>query len=116
MYDVNDPTSFDNVVKHLKRVEEYCDGNVVQVIVGNKNDLEHKVETKEAEHFSSERGIPFFETSAKLGSNIQDVFDCILDLVKQDSNILYKNQKPNVSGMKESPKTESSSGRWCNLG
>jgi GTPase SAR1 family protein len=121
VYDVTNQTSFEKVVNHLNKVKEYCEGNIAQLIVGNKNDLKQVVDTEIAEKFSNDLGIPFFETSAKTGSNIQDVFDCMLGMISRDSKILFKNQN-SKSGIKikkentETPKTGSTSGWWCTLG
>ena len=46
------------------------------VLVGNKTDLdsERAVSTEEGEEFAKANNMQFFETSAKNGTNIEDVF------------------------------------------
>ena len=52
------------------------------ILVGNKYDLavERNVTMHEGEDFAHEWGIPFFETSAKTGHNVQEMF---LEIVRQ---------------------------------
>jgi GTPase SAR1 family protein len=52
------------------------------VIVGNKCDMEHirEVPTEMGKKYADKFGIPFFETSAKLRTNVEEAF---LAVVKQ---------------------------------
>ena len=46
------------------------------VLIGNKCDLEkeRKVSKEEGENLAQKYGIPFYETSAKTGANVQEAF------------------------------------------
>jgi hypothetical protein len=48
----------------------------VIALAGNKLDLEaqREVETEEAESYASEAGLSFYETSAKTGINVKEIF------------------------------------------
>jgi len=74
-YDITKKASFENVPKWITNVENYC-GNIPMVIVATKKDLEDFREVKEEEgrNFAMERGLYFFETSAKSGFNLKRPF------------------------------------------
>ena len=53
-----------------------CYKNILICLVGNKIDLEDKREVsyEEGKNFAEENDLLFFETSAKDGNNIQEIF------------------------------------------
>jgi len=53
-----------------------CDKYPPVVLTGNKCDLDdsREISQAEGEYLANERGIPFFETSAKTGQNIDHAF------------------------------------------
>ena len=65
-------------------------------MVGNKSDLIDKrvVEKEEANKFSEEHNLPYIETSAKDGINIDELFDKSLD--KYLIGINFKNEEKNI--------------------
>lgn len=80
-YDITKRTTFENLPKWFSNVERYC-GNIPIVLVATKKDLEdlRTVKEDEGQSFARERGIYFFETSAKSGFNLKEPF---LALTKQ---------------------------------
>jgi Ras-related protein Rab-8A len=59
----------------MKQIESHASDNVVKVIVGNKSDLPNRViSTEKGEELANSFGLDFFETSAKTGNNISDLF------------------------------------------
>ena len=49
-----------------------------KLLIGNKSDMEgRKVTKEEGQNLASQFGIPFYETSAKDGTNIKAAFDHI---------------------------------------
>ena len=53
-----------------------CYKNILICLIGNKIDLENKREVsyEEGQNFAEENDLLFFETSAKEGNNIQEIF------------------------------------------
>ena len=53
-----------------------CYKNILICLIGNKIDLENKREVsyEEGKNFAEENNLLFFETSAKEGNNIQEIF------------------------------------------
>ena len=77
VYDVSDANSFHNIRNWMKNIEQHASSNVVKVLVGNKCDLregERAVSYSQGKQLAEEYRIPFFETSAKTGEHVQEVF------------------------------------------
>ncbi|XP_026866108.1 ras-related protein Rab-35 [Electrophorus electricus] len=82
VYDVTSAESFVNVKRWLHEINQNCD-DVCRILVGNKNDDPGSkvVETNDAQKFAEQMGIQLFETSAKENINVEDMFNCITELV-----------------------------------
>jgi small GTP-binding protein len=83
MYDITKMDSFLAVQDWSSQVKSYSWDNAQVVLVGNKSDLEDErvVSREQGEHLAEQLGLPFFETSAKIGSNVPEVFDRLVDLI-----------------------------------
>ncbi|KAJ8320914.1 hypothetical protein KUTeg_002501 [Tegillarca granosa] len=77
VYDVTDMASFHHVREWLKELRNSAPEDAILTLVGNKIDLlsKKKVHSKEAEDFACEKGMKFYETSAKTGENIEALFN-----------------------------------------
>ena len=74
-YAVNDRTSFMNVEKWVKQIQNDAIENVVVILVGNKCDLPNReVEVTEGQRLADKYGMKFFETSATSGVNVKETF------------------------------------------
>ncbi|MHA1796954.1 MAG: Rab family GTPase [Candidatus Helarchaeota archaeon] len=83
VYDVTNRGSFENLVKWIKEVKEFCP-NIPLIMTGNKVDLPRVVSVDEAKKFAASYNIPIFETSAKDNINVDDLFNYFsLILLKQ---------------------------------
>ena len=49
------------------------------MLVGNQSDLEQQVTTEEGRQFADQRGMIFYETSARAGSNIERMFAAVAE-------------------------------------
>ncbi|KAG2383629.1 hypothetical protein C9374_004300 [Naegleria lovaniensis] len=83
VFDLTDENALMNVQKWIKEVRKFSQSNVTSVLVGNKTDLirERVISEKEGIEFAQQNDMPYFEVSAKDGSNIDKMFDCLIDRV-----------------------------------
>ncbi|KAM8778699.1 ras-related protein Rab-26 isoform 2-T2 [Rhynchonycteris naso] len=87
LYDVTNKASFDNVQAWLTEIQEYAQHDVVLMLLGNKVDSaqERVVKREDGEKLAKEYGLPFMETSAKMGLNVDLAFTAIAKELKQRS-------------------------------
>ena len=106
VFDLSDKKSFINITEWLKQIGKHAKENVFMFLVGNKSDLldERKVTYEEAKQYADEHELPYIETSAKEGININELFDSsiksFLTNAKNfggDKNIKLNNQSANTS-------------------
>jgi Ras-related protein Rab-2A len=76
VYDISERKTFDNVKSWLNECKDICYKDILICLIGNKCDLDTKrvVSSEEGQKFAEENNLLFFETSAKDGTNIQEVF------------------------------------------
>ncbi|XP_075702525.1 ras-related protein Rab-37 isoform X1 [Rhinoderma darwinii] len=88
LYDITSKTSFDNIRAWLTEVHEFAHKDVVIMLLGNKCDVTtgRVVRTEDGESLAKEYGIPFMETSAKTGVNVELAFMAIARELKQRSS------------------------------
>jgi Ras-related protein Rab-1A len=80
VYDVTDANALDGVRQWLNEINRYAANEADRVLVGNKIDLsDRKIESSIAEEFARGLGFQFFETSAKDGTGVNQMF---LELTK----------------------------------
>ncbi|MBN3304887.1 RAB37 protein, partial [Amia calva] len=76
LYDITSKSSFDNIRAWLTEIHEYAQQDVVIMLLGNKSDMvgERVIKREEGEKLAREYGVPFMETSAKTGVNVELAF------------------------------------------
>ncbi|KAI5932502.1 ras-related protein Rab-26 isoform X10 [Manis javanica] len=87
LYDVTNKASFDNIQAWLAEIQEYAQHDVVLMLLGNKVDSaqERVVKREDGEKLAKEYGLPFMETSAKTGLNVDLAFIAIAKELQQRS-------------------------------
>merc|ERR1719218_397177 len=86
VYDVTDANSYDHVTNWMLQIKQYADLKVEKVLVGNKCDMTNKravTETDGQELARKNDNIPFFETSAKAGINVNTAFETLATTILQ---------------------------------
>ena len=85
VYDCTEEQTFHNITNWLTQIEQHATDDVVKILVANKTDLPNKViETERGEQLAAEYGLNFFETSAKTGDNINELFYAIAQKIMKD--------------------------------
>jgi len=76
VYDITSRKSFNDITNWIEDCIKYSPKTVLMVLIGNKCDLEQsrEVSTEEGQELSDKNGISFYETSAREGTNIKEIF------------------------------------------
>lgn len=101
VYDITKPTSLVKAKHWVAELQRQASPGIVIALVGNKLDLDEpapeggddegdasgarKVPTEEAKAYAEEEGLLFFETSAKTGQGVEDVFTAIANAIPETS-------------------------------
>ncbi len=73
VYDVSQPESFANLERWRAEIRRIVPG-VQMVLIANKVDLEPEVPAKQAQQWARTHEMPFLETSAATGHNVEPLF------------------------------------------
>lgn len=84
LYDITSKSSFDNIRAWLTEIHEYAQSDVVIMLLGNKADMnsERAIRRDEGERLAREYSVPFMETSAKTGVNVELAFIAVAKELK----------------------------------
>ena len=76
MYDITRRDTFQHLSRWLEEARQHAQSNMVIMLIGNKNDLEHRraVSTEEGKAFAEANDLIFLETSAKTAYNVESAF------------------------------------------
>ena len=78
VYDITNRESFDNVSTWIEDCRNQSPQTIFMVLVGNKTDLDSEnkrvVSFEEGQELAEKNKMMFFETSAKSGKNVDDIF------------------------------------------
>lgn len=75
VYDVSNRQSFVRAQNWVKELQRQGSANIVIALAGNKCDLpNHEVSKEEAMSYADENGIFYMETSAKVDTNVGELF------------------------------------------
>lgn len=115
LYDITNKPSFDNIRAWLTEIHEYAQKDVVIMLLGNKSDMaaERVVKTEDGEKLAKEYGVPFMETSAKTGVNVELAFLAIAKELKHRATQQPNEPKFKIHDYIESQKHKSG---CCSLG
>jgi small GTP-binding protein len=80
VYDINNLETFDNLKYWIQSINQNLGekNDIKKIIIGNKVDLQREVKKEEAEIFAKNLNIPYFETSAKLNTGVNEAIQFIV--------------------------------------
>ncbi|KAJ3441948.1 ras-related protein rab-5c [Anaeramoeba flamelloides] len=84
-FDITKQSSFRELDHWYQELQTSAPRNVILMIVGNKTDLEEKreVQEKEIKDWVQKRNCSYIETSAKTGSNINNLFENVCTIFSE---------------------------------
>jgi Ras-related protein Rab-5C len=92
VYDITKPSSLTKAQHWVAELHRQASPGIVIALVGNKADLAEedgadarRVPIKTAKAYADEEGLLFFETSAKTGQNVAEVFTAIANAIPETS-------------------------------
>ena len=123
VFDLTNRKSFDHLSQWIEESASRVNQNSTVIIVGNKRDLveERVVSFEEAKAFSSLFNFPFFETSAKDNTGIQQIIDSISQALQTEKHepLLHSIRSTRHAKVAGKPKTivavSPSPSRECSL-
>ena len=101
VYSIDNENSFNNIKnKWIEKIKDSFDiKNTPIILVGNKIDLkdERNILEEEGEKLADDNNFKFFETSAKTGKNVNEIFQTLFEIIVKDdeNNIQNKKDEPN---------------------
>jgi GTPase SAR1 family protein len=83
VFDLTRKESFLNVEKWIKQVQLYASQGIPIVLVGNKLDLTdtRQVSPSDVDQLLAEKGLVYFETSAKVDQGVNETFRRMTELI-----------------------------------
>ena len=94
IYDVTNLQSYENVKNWIAQIKEEANQNVLIYLAGNKIDVSEDlrvVKTEDGKKIAGEFKLPFYETSAKSGINVNKIFE---ELVENIDEVYSKLEPP----------------------
>lgn len=98
-FDVTSKESFLNIDYWLNMA---YDNSTNVILIGNKCDMDYKMNLKEISNYVNKKKVPYFETSAKTNYNIKTVTDYIISTIVENNIDLKKAYLPTVINKKDS--------------
>ena len=85
VYDITNKDTFNNVQTWIEDCKNQSPKTIFMVLVGNKNDLEDKRQVKyeDGMELANKNGMMFYETSAKSGFNVEEIFNSSAKAIAQ---------------------------------
>lgn len=114
VYDITQASSLARAKAWVKELQHQANENIVIALAGNKLDLEasRAVDTSTAEAYAKEASLLFFETSAKTGENVVELFTAIAKKLPIES--VLNRTRPTAKGLDLSrPARNTASGCNC---
>ena len=121
VFDLNNLETFNNIREWIRLFEEnnQNNNNTVKYLIGNKDDLEIKVQKELIDELAYKYKFKYISSSAKNGNNIEKLFQQMSeDLYKNNQNSEYREQKKKSFSIKNPEKNDTDTKKSdciCNL-
>ena len=113
IFDVTNRETFNRATKWFKELNEFAEGNIKIILVGNKIDLPNReITNEEAQALAHRYKCNFLEVSALLGTNVNEIFNSLALSIYQGKK---KMQEDNNKEFGENNYTQSGAGRGRKL-
>ena len=127
VYDITNRNSFQNVQQWIEDCKKQTPKTVLLVLIGNKLDLEknREISYEEGESLALNNDMLFFETSAKTGENVEELFNKsaqiivenidkdLYDLSNDTCGIKIGNNSGNIILNKNKANEKNNNSRYC---
>ena len=105
VYDITDRDSFDKVQTWVEELRLYLPKDTPIAIAGNKYDLPNRaVDKDEVEDYAKDIGGVHFDTSAKTGKGVNDIFEAIAKAVIRKNKRMSKKKQEGRKSKRKSRK------------
>ena len=103
VYDITNKDTFNNVQTWIEDCKNQSPKTIFMVLVGNKNDLEDKRQVKyeDGMELANKNGMMFYETSAKSGFNVEEIFNSSAKAIAQKIDDGYYDLSNDSCGIKQ---------------
>ena len=113
VFDLTQPKTLKRAMEWIEELHKNADPNIVIALLGNKCDLEEErnISYNEANRFAEEKGLYYFECSAKTGQNVRDIFITVMEKIP----VFEKTNFSKIEGLQldEKPKESSIWLKYC---
>ena len=108
VYDISNRNSFNNVSTWIEDCRNNSSEKIFMVLIGNKSDLADKrqVSTEEGRELAEKYEMKFYETSAKIGENVNDIFYDSVDEIAKKMDQNYYDLENDMCGIKQGNKKQ----------
>ena len=102
VYEISNKKSFENISSWIEECKNTAPKSILMVLVGNKCDLDNReVSEEEGREFAEKNGMLFFETSAKTGKNVEELFKESVKVIDQKIKENYYDLENDSCGIKK---------------
>lgn len=113
VFALDDRMSFEEIPAWINRVDETLVTH--RFLVGNKCDKESVIKDREINKLKRDYGLKYYETSAKTGKNIQDMFGTILYALDQETLVEFDFEDDDQDSIQLMPSNTEKKAKswWC---
>jgi small GTP-binding protein len=85
VYDVTRPETYQSIIVWYHEMMRFVPKTTPVIVVGNKTDLSRRVDRKDGEKMAKQLNADYIETSAKTGTNVDQIFESVAKKLLSDA-------------------------------